>query len=153
MWLYYHRLTDDTLWTVLNDYVGPRREREERRAEELRRQIEDTEGSEARRLEKEREEALALLEEIRSFEGEIRKVAETGWAPDLDDGVVINLAPLHAVVPWKEPEKVWKKLKKGDYDWARLARRYWPHRVREKCRTDKSLAIAHGLEELHNTDT
>jgi hypothetical protein len=26
---------------------------------------------------------------------------------------------------------------------------YWPDRVREKCRTDKSLAIAHGLEELY----
>jgi hypothetical protein len=26
---------------------------------------------------------------------------------------------------------------------------YWPARVREKCKTDKSLAIAHGLEELY----
>ena len=26
---------------------------------------------------------------------------------------------------------------------------YWPERVREKCKTDKSLAIAHGLEELY----
>ena len=25
---------------------------------------------------------------------------------------------------------------------------YWPERVREKCKTDKSLAIAHGLEAL-----
>ena len=26
---------------------------------------------------------------------------------------------------------------------------YWPERVREKCKTDKSLAIAHGLEEIY----
>jgi hypothetical protein len=26
---------------------------------------------------------------------------------------------------------------------------YWPDRVREKCRRDKSLAIAHGLEDLY----
>jgi hypothetical protein len=26
---------------------------------------------------------------------------------------------------------------------------YWPDRVREKCRTDKSLAIAHDLEDLY----
>ena len=26
---------------------------------------------------------------------------------------------------------------------------YWPERVREKCKTDKSLAIAHGLEHLY----
>jgi transposase InsO family protein len=31
-----------------------------------------------------------------------------------------------------------------DYDWAHLAMNYWPERVREKCKTDKSLAIAHG---------
>ncbi|WP_420447244.1 hypothetical protein [Candidatus Palauibacter sp.] len=60
---------------------------------------------------------------------------------------MINLAPLHAVVPWDEPENVWKKLEKGNYDWAHLALRYWPERVHEKCRTDKSLAIAHNLED------
>jgi hypothetical protein len=43
----------------------------------------------------------------------------------------------------------WTKLEKGDYDWAHLAMAYWPERVREKCRTDKSLAIAHGLEDLY----
>ncbi len=41
------------------------------------------------------------------------------------------------------------KLEKGDYDWAHLAMAYWPNRVREKCKTDKSLAIAHGLEALY----
>ena len=43
----------------------------------------------------------------------------------------------------------WAKLKEGDYDWAHLAMAYWPDRVRGKCKTDKSLAIAHGLEELY----
>jgi hypothetical protein len=40
-------------------------------------------------------------------------------------------------------------LEKGDYDWAHLAMAYWPDRVREKCETDKSLAIAHDLEHLY----
>jgi hypothetical protein len=26
---------------------------------------------------------------------------------------------------------------------------YWPERVREKCKADKSLAIAHSLEDLY----
>ncbi|MBM6395282.1 hypothetical protein JQC79_05865 [Ochrobactrum anthropi] len=43
----------------------------------------------------------------------------------------------------------WTKLEKGDYDWAHLAMAYWPDRVREKCKTDKSLAIAHDLERLY----
>ena len=30
-----------------------------------------------------------------------------------------------------------------------MAMNYWTDRVREKCETDKSLAIAHGLEELY----
>jgi len=42
----------------------------------------------------------------------------------------------------------WARLEKGEYDWSHLAMNYWPDRVREKCRTDKSLAIAHGLESL-----
>jgi hypothetical protein len=46
-------------------------------------------------------------------------------------------------------KETWQKLEKGDYDWTRLAMTYWPDRVREKCLTDKSLAIAHDLEELY----
>ena len=30
-----------------------------------------------------------------------------------------------------------------------MAMNYWPDRVREKCKTDKSLAIAHALEHLY----
>ena len=30
-----------------------------------------------------------------------------------------------------------------------LAMTYWPDRVREKCKSDKSLAIAHKLENLY----
>jgi hypothetical protein len=33
--------------------------------------------------------------------------------------------------------------------WAHLAYSIWPKRVREKCKTDRSIAIAHGLEELY----
>ncbi|HAG71516.1 MAG TPA: type II restriction endonuclease subunit M, partial [Gammaproteobacteria bacterium] len=52
--------------------------------------------------------------------------------------------------PWQKVLKdTWTKLENGDYDWARLALAYWPDRVREKCKTDKSLAIAHDLEGLY----
>ena len=43
---------------------------------------------------------------------------------------------------------MWKKLEKGDYDWARLAYTIWPDRVREVCICDRSIAVAHGLEGL-----
>ena len=40
----------------------------------------------------------------------------------------------------------WEELGEEKYDWAKLAMLYWPDRVRERCRTDKSLAIAHNLD-------
>jgi hypothetical protein len=52
--------------------------------------------------------------------------------------------------PWRNKLKdTWQKLEKGDYDWANLAYNIWPERVQEKCKYDKSLAIAHDLEELY----
>jgi hypothetical protein len=75
------------------------------------------------------------------------------YKPNHDDGVQITAAPLWPLFrhkPWQKVLKeTWEKLSKGDYDWAHLAMSYWPDRVREKCRTDKSLAIAHGLEDLY----
>ena len=60
------------------------------------------------------------------------------------------LWPLFRHKPWQKVLKdTWAKLEKGEYDWAHLAMSYWPERVREKCKTDKSLAIAHGLEDLY----
>jgi len=67
--------------------------------------------------------------------------------------VQITAVPLWPLFRHKPRQKVlkdtWAKLEKGDYDWAHLAMAYWPERVREKCKTDKSLAIAHGLEDLY----
>ncbi|MEP1199899.1 MULTISPECIES: hypothetical protein, partial [Alphaproteobacteria] len=75
------------------------------------------------------------------------------YRPNHDDGVQISAALLWRLFrhkPWQKVLKdTWTKLDKGDYDWAHLAMAYWPDRVREKCKTDKSLAIAHDLEDLY----
>ena len=34
-------------------------------------------------------------------------------------------------------------------DWSHTAMKYWPERVREKCKTYRSYAIAYGLEHLY----
>jgi hypothetical protein len=75
------------------------------------------------------------------------------WKPDLDDGVIINFAPLWRLVPhhrpWqKECKTAWDALADGDYDWSHLAMHLWPERVVSKCQQDRSLAIAHGLEDI-----
>jgi hypothetical protein len=36
----------------------------------------------------------------------------------------------------------------GEYDWSHIAMHLWPERVVPKCAKDRSLAIAHGLEDV-----
>ena len=71
----------------------------------------------------------------------------------MDDGVIINFAPLWRLVPqhklWqKELKSTWDALCDGMYDWAHLAMHLWPERVVPKCAVDRSLAVAHGIEEV-----
>jgi len=94
----------------------------------------------------------SLVEELRAFLEEVKRVAPL-WNPNLDDGVIINFAPLWRLVPqhkpWqKELKSTWDALCDGKYDWAHLAMHLWPERVVPKCATDLSLAIAHGLEDV-----
>jgi hypothetical protein len=80
------------------------------------------------------------------------RISALPYQPDLNDGVIINAAPFHRLFrlsKWsKDTESVWKKLQAGDYDWSHMAYVLWPERVRKVCKTDKSIAIAHGLESL-----
>ena len=105
-----------------------------------------------RKAEKEYEELTQLELELKDFREELLRLAKF-WKPNLNDGVQITAAPLWKLFqyrPWqKKLKETWESLEAGEYDWAHLAYSIWPDRVREKCRTDKSLAIAHGLEELY----
>nr|MBA2713581.1 hypothetical protein [Rubrobacteraceae bacterium] len=114
-------------------------------------------GSEKKRLARDLEALETHLTDLEAFartlsEVTSRKSSEgetVGWRPELDDGVLLNLAPLHTLMPaWSaEPRKAWDSLTSGSYDWSHTAMRYWPERVTEACRNNKSYAIAHGLLE------
>ncbi len=57
-------------------------------------------------------------------------------------------APLLQLLPsWPETEKAWKELEEEKFAWSHQAMYLWPDRVREKCKTDRSFAIAHGLDQ------
>jgi hypothetical protein len=92
----------------------------------------------------------SLLQDLRLLESELGLVAPL-WNPNLNDGVIVNHALLWRITPFtpwqKKCKECWDKLVKGDYDWAHLSFHLWPERVIRKCTTDRSLAIAHGLEE------
>ena len=148
VWLYYQRFTKDTFYKVLNDYVKPKLQEEERRLTSLRQDVGPNPTASQR---KEIAAQEIFVEELRNFSDEIARITPL-WNPNLNDGVIINFAPLWRLVPqhrqWqKECKSCWDKLVKGDYDWAHLAMHLWPERVVPKCAQDRSLAIANGLEE------
>ncbi len=149
VWLYVHAFSKDTLFRVRNDYVVPKLAHEERRLESLTSELRDGATSAQRKQLAAQE---ALVEELRAFLDEVKRVAPL-WNPNLDDGVIINFAPLWRLVPqnksWqKELKSTWDALCEGKYDWAHLAMHLWPERVVPKCVKDRSLAIAHGVEEV-----
>jgi hypothetical protein len=151
LWLYYPSLTSQTLYTAINDFIeGPngKLKQVEQEGAALRNKGSARSPDEDKKL-----EALQLLEsELVELRDALLQIAPT-YRPDHDDGVQITAAPLWPLFrhkPWQKLLKdTWTKLEKGDYDWAHLAMAYWPERVREKCKTDKSLAIAHDLETLY----
>ena len=148
LWLYYPSLTSQTLYTAVNDFVEPKLKQVGQEAAALR-----NKGSARIREDDKKLEALQTLErELIELRDTLLQIAPT-YRPNHDDGVQITAAPLWPLFrhkPWQKVLKdTWAKLEKGDYDWAHLAMAYWPDRVREKCKTDKSLAIAHDLEHLY----
>ena len=143
LWIYYHRLSDQTLHTALADFVDPKLK--DVRAEiSLLRESNNNRG----RL----DELLDLEGELLDFQVEIERIIKLPWQPNLNDGVFITAAPLWQLFrlpKWQKDLKAcWDKLEKGDYDWAHLAYTIWPKRVEEVCKKDRSIAIAHGLEHL-----
>lgn len=148
LWVYYPSLTSQTLYTAINDFVEPKLKQVGTDVTALR-----NKGSARTRDDEKQFEALQAFElELIELRDTLLKLAPT-YKPNHDDGVQISAAPLWQLFrhkPWQKVLKdTWAKLEKGDYDWAHLAMNYWPDRVREKCKTDKSLAIAHGLEDLY----
>jgi hypothetical protein len=149
VWLYIHAVSKDTLFRVQNDYVAPKLAHEERRLESLTSELRDGTTAAQRKTLAAQE---AVVDELRAFLEEVKRVAPL-WKPNLDDGVIINFAPLWRLVPqnksWqKELKSTWDALCEGKYDWAHLAMHLWPERVVPKCAKDRSLAIAHGLEDV-----
>jgi len=150
LWLYYHRLDKDILYKSLVNYVEPKIRLEEDRLSTLRarREAAGKSGREAKQIEKDIDRQEQFVAELQDFRDKLRRAADLRIAPDLNDGVILNIAPLWELVPWKEPKKYWEELQEGKYDWAHIAYQLWPERVKEKCKRDRSLAIAHGLEDL-----
>jgi DNA-binding transcriptional MerR regulator len=166
IYLFHERATDQTLAHIQGKrYLGGRIFQVKQQLEEANRREVESEGREKARW---RKRAQDLAEELADLEAFDKAISETNnepivdaqgrpatarWKPELDDGVLLNAAPLYRLTPaWKKADakldlaKVWQALKKGDYPWAKTAMRYWPRETLEACKTNRSYRIAHGLE-------
>jgi len=161
LYLFHERATRDTLYLIQgNRYLGGKINHTRQRGEDLQRDVRTAQGARKRELERELEKTETLLAELEEFALALKAITDAtnergetvGWAPELDDGVILNLAPLYTVLPaWAaEPRKYWDRLATGEYDWSYTAMRYWPDRVATKCRTNKSYAIAHNRLDLYD---
>lgn len=124
IWLYYHRLDADLLFKALTMHLLPKITREERRLEELvaAKQQAGASGSDARRAALAVERQQALLTDLREFRAALDRAAKLYLTPDLNDGVLLTIAPLWEVLPWKEAKTAWQQLTAGKYDWSSIGR-------------------------------
>ena len=165
-WVNIHRFTEQTLRVLLADHLVPTLARVEGELVDLRAARDGADKAAARAAEKRIARVLAARDELRDFIANVTTCADQGapptdaacpprdrdarYAPDLNDGVVVNSAALWPLLlpQWKDPRKWWKELAtangRRDYDWSHLAMRYWPERVDRKCHDDPSLGVAHG---------
>lgn len=146
LWVYYHRLNSQTLYSCVNDFVEPK----------LALVTEDlnalsNKSNRSSIEEKELTKLTDLQNELKDFRDELLRLAKI-WKPNLNDGVQITAAPLWKLfqhTAWqKKLKETWEKLEEGEYDWAHLAASIWPDRVLRKCHQDRSIAIAHDVEDL-----
>lgn len=105
------------------------------------------------------EQQETFVGELQALKTEVARVAPL-WKPTLDDGVILTFALLLAARAAElelagRVQEGLDKLVAGDYDWAHLAMHLWPAVVAPKCIDDRSLAIAHGLEDVfwHEEDS
>ncbi|MEW9798030.1 BREX-1 system adenine-specific DNA-methyltransferase PglX [Alteromonas sp. CYL-A6] len=148
LWVYYNRLNEQTLYACVNDFIdGPHG-----KLTQVEQDLTGLRSKSARsnQEEKELEKLSDLAAELRDFRDELLRLAKF-WKPNLNDGVQITAAPLWKLFQhraWqKKLKETWEKLENGDYDWAHLACSIWPERVLRKCHQDRSLAIAHDVED------
>jgi hypothetical protein len=146
IWLYYQRFTKDTFYRV-REIAEEKFRHEERKLFTLQ---QDAGPNPSTGQSKEIGAQAKFVDELREFRTEIARVAPL-WNPNLNDGVILNFAPFHRLIShtkWRtDVGACWETLVSGKYDWAHLAMHLWPERVIPKCATDRSLAIAHGLDE------
>ncbi len=166
VYLFHERATDQTLALIQgNHYLGGRIFQLRDQLDQAKQKELTTEGREKAQWKRKAQDAAEELSDLEAFHKAIDETnseliiktdgqsATARWAPEFDDGVLLNAAPIYRLTPaWKRADakldlsKAWKALKEGEYPWAKTAMRYWPRETLAACKDNKSYRIAHGLE-------
>ena len=122
VWLYAPKLSREMLFAVVRE-TEQRQQLAEQQISHLQREAETgTGGRKASEVAKELEAEQKLAVELAMFRGEAERIANLGWEPDLDDGMVLNAAPLADLFPaWKDTAKYRKELRSGKHERATVA--------------------------------
>jgi hypothetical protein len=122
-YIYNLKFSQDTLYSLIQKYIIPRINLEKLRLQNInnRKKIANT-PKEEREIEKLIVKSEEFIEELMKFKQNIQEIIDTGFKPDIDDGVILNMAPLYKLISWKEPEKYYKNLQMGQYEWAHVSR-------------------------------
>jgi len=153
--LFHEKITRETFYAIQREpYLDTQRNAVAFKIGDLQSASARLTGASRKKAEKELDEQRKLADELAEFAKDLEAITLGGYEPKpnwIDDGVILRMAPLWKVIPiWKnEPKKYWERLEAGDFDWSHIAMKYWPERVNEKCKTNKSYAIAHGHEEWY----
>jgi len=121
VWFYCHRVRFDTFYAIGRFYVDAKRLYETGRLEDMREQLKALEGPAQRAHERVIARQEKLVDELKVFGKTLDRIALLDLVPDLNDGVLLSIAPLWELVPWKEPARAWESLVAGEYEWSVMA--------------------------------
>lgn len=124
LWIYYHRFNRDTHFKAIEYYVKPKIQQQESKLAELKLKRENfiKNGNSVKAIDLELEKTESFITELIEFKDALTRVALLDLTPDLDDGVILNIAPLHEIVPWDEAKKYWNELLQGKYEWSSIGK-------------------------------
>ncbi len=123
IWLYYPRLNHDSLYFAAREYADAKLNLESARLEDLRTALSGLGGASLKLQEKKVAVQSALIAELKTYLKALDSAALLDLQPDLNDGVLLNIAALRELVPWKEPARAWDELLRGKYAWSHIAAR------------------------------
>jgi hypothetical protein len=123
VWLYYPWLSREMLFAVVKE-TEQRQRLAQQQIAHLQREAEiGGGGRKASDLSTELDKERRLAIELEAFRAEADRIANLGWEPDLDDGAVLNAAPLADLFPaWKDASAYRRELRAGKHSWATVAK-------------------------------